>query len=194
MLISVDQSKRSTAAVALKQNEELDDFILINLDSTYDGEKLLNAQWQKLKGFINTASRWENIEGITFEGLSFGSVGSGKDLLAGLLWYLRTRCTVVFPEVPVGIVPVTSWRSKVLSKEEQKEATKEKDGLKKACVDKLPADVKERFLKYVEYNKDHINSCKVKDWKPGSNSKVYLDSMYDLCDAYWLGKYRLSLK
>lgn len=193
MFIGIDQSKRSTAAVMLNPDGSMKDFTLICLAD--EDEELILKQWKDFDYWLQrNLFRGGKVTGALIEGLSFGSVGSGKDFLAGLQWYFRARFKEEYG-LFLGTTPVSQWRSKVLTKEEQREAKAQgKDGLKKACVAKLPADVKDRFSEYLEQHKDEINAVKVKDWKPGSKSKVYLDSMYDLSDAHHICSYRLSLE
>lgn len=183
MFLGIDQSKRSTAAVLLNPDGSLRDFTLICLAD--EDEKLILSQWFVFDNWMDSAlGERERVAGALIEGLSFGSVGSGKDFLAGLQWFFRAQfrdCYGLF----LGTVPVSMWRSKVLTKEEQREAKAAgKDGLKKACVAKLPAPVFERFDKYLKENEISLRAVKKSLWK---------DCIYDLTDAYWIGQYRLSL-
>lgn len=173
MFIGIDQSKRSTAVVAIDKKGNLKDFVVIAVKE-YDQEALIAEQWSKLNLFLCPP---RPIHAIAIEGLSFNSVGAGKDLLAGLFWYIRTRLYLEYGNVPVGIIPVLSWRCKVLNKEEQKSirALKLKDGLKKAVVAKLPFEVKARFEEYIR-----VNGFKK-------------EAIYDLADAYHLSVYRLGI-
>jgi hypothetical protein len=55
-------------------------------------------------------------------------------------------------------------------------------GLKKACVDKLPHEVKAKFLAYLKEEEPRLRATKQSQWK---------DCIYDLTDAYWIGHYAL---
>ena len=183
MFIGTDQSKRSTAAVMLNPDGSMKDFTLICLAD--EDEELILKQWEYFDDWVCQNAFPENLKGALIEGLSFGSVGSGKDFLAGLQWYFRSQfkaCYGLF----LGTTPVSQWRSKVLTKEEQREAKKEgKDGLKKACVAKLPADVRERFSEYLAEHEQELRKVKKSLWK---------DCIFDLCDAHFIAQYRLSLE
>jgi len=168
--LGIDQSKRSTGMVLVNEDGELMDYKLIN-EPRLGGEELILMQLHELDKFIqdNIVDN-EELAGALIEGLSFGSVGSGKDFLAGLQWACRVFMYDHYRFL--GTVPVSEWRSKVLTKEEQREAKSSgKDGLKKACVEKLPWEVKEAFVDYV------------------GKLKVKKDALYDLCDAYWIAQH-----
>ena len=169
--LGIDQSKRSTGLVLYNERDEVVDFKLICSEEK-DDVLLLLYQWKEVDAFL----RKNIVDGVCLagaliEGLSFGSVGSGKDFLAGLQWYMRARLRSEWG-VFLGTVTVSGWRSKVLTKEEQRAAKSlGKDGLKVAVVDKLPEDVREAFADYV----------KIKGFKKAS--------IYDLADAAMIAKH-----
>lgn len=166
--LGIDQSKRSTGLVLVDQGGELVDYKLLS-NTKLDNEELIVWQWGELVQFLE---EWDTtIRGALIEGLSFGSVGSGKDFLAGLQWYFR--CQMVDRlGIFLGVVPVTMWRSKVLTKEEQKEAKAlGKDGLKIACFEKLPFDTQESFKSYARC----VGAKKT--------------AIYDITDAYWIAQH-----
>ena len=145
--LGIDQSKRSTGLVLVDQEGALIDYKLLS-NTQLDNEELILWQWEELTEFVNdnTNSPME-LKGALIEGLSFGSVGSGKDFLAGLQWYFRCQMKDGYG-LFLGTVPVSMWRSKVLTKEEQKEAKAlGKDGLKLACFEKLPRSEERRVGK-----------------------------------------------
>jgi len=172
LYLGIDQSKRSTGMVLVNEEGELIDYKLIN-EPKLDGEELILLQLQQLHTFILDniyVGANAGLAGALIEGLSFGSVGSGKDFLAGLQWAFRVFMYDTYRFL--GTVPVSEWRSKVLTKEEQREAKAAgKDGLKKACVEKLPWEVREAFVDYV------------------GKLKVKKDALYDACDAYWIAQH-----
>lgn len=178
MIIAIDLSLRSTGLTCISRAGELLDFkIVTTKKEDYEDEMLLLYNTWNICGFISkfelTAD--EKIDGIAIEGLSFGGIGGKKDLLQGNFWVLLVHLKKHFFDIPVGKIPVLSWRAKVLSKEEQREAKKPKNGLKQAVIDKLPADVRSRFEEYLVEN------------------KLPKKCLEDLADSYFLGQYRLSL-
>lgn len=169
--LGIDQSKRSTGLVIVDQDGALIDYKLI-CEAKLDQEELMVAQWMELCTFIDdNINDISELGGALIEGLSFGSVGSGKDFLAGLQWYMRVSFKLVYSRF-LGTIPVSGWRSKVLTVEEQREAKKlGKDGLKIACFEKLPWEVQEAFEEYTR--------------KIGAKKTA----IYDLCDAYWISQH-----
>ena len=177
MYLGIDQSKRSTGLVLLDQDGELRDFRLICPSMTLDGTELVQYQVKQYCKFLHNNSLDLNPPTVALiEGLSFGSIGSAKDILAGLNWCFRF-VSLEHYKFFLGIVTVSQWRSKVLTKEEQKLAKASgKDGLKKFVVDKLPDDVREVFVEYV----------KTKGFKK--------ESLYDLADAFFLARHAFGIK
>jgi len=176
MIIGIDQSKRSTAVVCMDLAGRLVDFLLINPPKELDGEVLISYQWDLIDSFVSAYQK--DLKGIALEGLSFNSVGSGKDLLAGIFWAVRLNLYKKFPEIPVGVIPSASWRSAFIDKEKRKKIKELgiKDGLKKATVDELPFEVRVRFENYIREN------------------GIKKEALWDLADAFGIAKYRLSLE
>jgi hypothetical protein len=163
-----------------------------------DGEDLIHYQWNEIKTFIDKQMKGNKLVGIALGGAAFSAKGSSNDLLWAIQWYIRTRFMVEFPDIPVGIINVSTWRSHILTKEEQREWKAEypkntKLALKLATVKKLPEDLQFRFSKYLDENRDRINAAKNKDWKPGSKSNEYLKGLFDLADSWGIAKHRASL-
>lgn len=181
MIIGIDASLRSTGLVAIDDEGNLVDAEIIAASKTFDGEDLLLYQVKQIIRFVERNKK--GLVGVAIEGLSFGAVGSRKDLLAGVYWSIRLALRYKFPTLPIGSVPVSAWRSKVLTKEEQKlcRSSGVKDALKKATVDKLPQEVRDIFECY-------IRSCLMDCF-----NNVKGTSVYDLTDAYFIAQYRLSL-
>lgn len=166
--LGIDQSKRSTGCTWVDNMGGLVDFMLICPDKTLDGVDLIEYQWNSLDSVLSSTTQADY---ALIEGLAFGAVGSGKDMLAGLNWFFRTNAKIEFG-LYVGTVPVSMWRSQVLSKEEQREAKANgKDGLKKATVAKLPTAVLDAFGDYITKN------------------KLKRDSLYDLADSYFIAQH-----
>ncbi len=176
MYLGIDQSKRSTGLVLLDAEGELKDFRLICPSMTLDGVELVQYQVdQYVKFLIKNDLTYNKPKVALIEGLSFGAIGGAKDILAGLNWVFRF-VSLSTGGFYLGTVPVAGWRSKVLNKEEQRDAKQIKDGLKKAVVDKLPVDVRLLFTEYV----------KSKGFKK--------ESLYDLADAYMISRYAFGIK
>lgn len=171
--VGVDQSKRSTAIVCTDKEGNLIDFLLSSPPLPMDNEELLVYITNDFTTLVNKWQLDRGISKVTLEGLSFGSVSSSKDLLAGLLWTLRLTLYKDYPNIPYSVVPVTRWRSKVLPIETRREITKQKtkNGLKQAVVDVLPYTVKVRFEDYMR------------------NNKLKREAIFDLADAYWLSRF-----
>jgi hypothetical protein len=139
----------------------------------------------------------DSVDRINLEGLSFGSLTGSKDILAGNFWYVRCMLHQQFPEIPVKIVPVLSWRSPMFNKEERKwmkDCTaktkslksqtkgmkkKEKDDFLFSFKDVIEgADIKiQTFNKLPEVVQTEINRI--------TTSK----DKFDLADAYCLSRY-----
>lgn len=172
--LGIDQSKRSTGCVLLNEEGGFVDCLLI-FEPKIDNEELIIHQWSCLDSWLEEMLKSRGrIAGALIEGLSFGSVGSGKDFLAGLQWYFRAQFRDDYG-IFLGTVPVTMWRSKVLTKEEQREAKAQgKNGLKEAVFAKLPLNIQGRFKEVAK--------------KYGKK-----DSIYDLSDAYFISLHRFNL-
>ena len=141
--VGIDQSKRSTGVAIIDENEQIKGFTII-ANVVDDGVPLIRHQWDSLLTLMQlTIHDFGQLRGGLIEGLSFGSVGSGKDFLAGLQWIFRYNFEDVFG-LHLGTVPVSMWRSQVLTKAEQREAKAEgKDGLKRAVYNKLPEQARQ---------------------------------------------------
>jgi len=186
VFLGIDQSKRSTGCVWVDDTGEVIHFTLLAPHKDLDDVGIINEQWQELNYNLNYTAACDF---AVIEGLSFAAVGSGKDFLAGLQWHFRANMELQH-SVFLGPVPVTSWRSKVLSKEEQREAKADgKDGLKWAVFNKLPAQIRKNFSDYVYLHRERINAAK----GLGPKSVKYVDASWDLADAYWLAEYRRKL-
>lgn len=190
--IGIDQSKRSTAIVCLDGDGELYDFHLVTPPYEMNGEQLIDYQWQTINRFID-----ENDDGnlkIALEGAAFAAGGSSSDLLWGIQWYIRTRIFVEYPGTPIGIITPATWRSSILTTQEQSAFKAQyggKIGLKHAVVSKLPESVLEKFSIHVRDNIKYINVSK--GYKPEANRKDSYDAIFDLADAWGIARHRYLL-
>jgi hypothetical protein len=176
MLVAMDMSMRSSGLIAMTPRNEIIglDIIKTSLDEYPDHEETIIHVIDATVDFIAEFSA----DAFVIEGLSYGAKSAYKDVIDGLFWGIRVAIWRKF-EIPIGVVPVTSWRSKVLNKEDRKYAKEnyspKADVIKIATVKKLPAAVNKDFVDFIEgmhYGKK---------------------SIYDLADAYFLGIYRNSL-
>lgn len=164
--------------MALHSNDEILDFEVIKTtkDEFTDTEDLIIFVTKRTMDFIIKI----NPQWFVIEGMAFAAKSAHKDIIAGIYWSIRTSIRTKCPHILVGSIPVQSWRTKVLNKEERKFAkenyTPKNEALKIATVEKLPDLIKQIFLDYIA--------------RMGYHKKT----MYDLADSYFLGKYRNTLK
>jgi len=191
--LGIDQSQRCSGFVLLNSKGELHASKIVA--STLSGlEEMLIFQFSELCSFIDTYvdSDEDEVFGL-IEGLAMRGAGNYLTFAAALQAYYRTRFLTLYGN-HLGTVPVTMWRSKVLTKEEQREAKAAgTDGLKWAVFNKLPATTRKQYADYVEEMKDEINMAKDSKLKPGSKSKKYVDALQDLADAYFIAKFCFNL-
>jgi len=179
-LVSMDMSMRSSGLVALSSAGNLENQAVIKTskDDFPDTEDLIIHITDTVMDFINSSIYGRPIK-FVIEGLAFAGKSGHKDIIAGIYWGIRSRIHREFPSMLIGSIPVTTWRKMVLTSSEQKEAkatlTPKTEAIKKATVAKLPDSIKQIFLDYIDSN--------------GYDKK----SMYDLTDAYFMGKYRIGL-
>jgi len=132
------------------------------------------------------------------EGLAFGSPSSVIDLIAANHWMVRCSIKNSFPKINWTIIPPKSWQKSIitkdilailakdypvtrakrgmkLTKEEKQTNTKSKAEIRKKTKEiiknSVPKEITKEFELYIEKN------------------KLHKDSIYDLCDAYFLAKY-----
>lgn len=194
MIFSFDLSLRSTGACCFDRDSgALVDFTLV-INKELNDEELFIWNVNKLLDFIDENCRRTGKEPVGFvtEDLALHAISADKDKIWGQFWYLQCKLKEVYGWVPRGRIPVTSWRSYILTKKEQREAKTTKDGLKQAVFDKLPGDWQVRIMDYLEEHRVEINVAK--GLNPESKSKEYLKARYDLGDAASLGLSRLSLE
>ena len=193
MFLAIDLSLRSTGLVCIKQDQF--DYKLVTSDSKkINDEKLLIYNWNEIEQFINK----NRPTYIAIEGLSFGSLSSSKDILAGNFWYVRTKIAELYPDVIVDIIPVLTWRSPLFNKQERlelKENTKKFKELKvlikevkfKEEKNKILLDnemiIERSNIKYLTWEK-LPEPIKSKFHKIGFNK-----GGFDLTDAYFIAKY-----
>lgn len=189
MIISIDASLRSTGICAIDENKNLLNFGLIkskpNEGKTkkekanglpiLNDEDLIIHNTSEVIEFIEQCAAFEAIDAIVIEGLSFNSLSGNRDLIDGNFWGIRVAIKKKYPTIPVEIVSVQSWRNAILNKADRKKAKELYGKLwqKKGVVDKLPENVKSKFMDYLKF-------------KSFENT-----GLYDLADSFMLGNYYL---
>lgn len=178
-IVSLDISMRSTGVVILSNDGKMVDFTVVT-SKTITDEELMEHNIIAILKFLKPYK--EKIGSIVIEGLAFMGTCRRKDLLYGNYWVIRYFLWQEFGDnIEYNHYTVSQWRKSVISKErakEIKEAGNDKKGWQKIeCVGRLPEDIKLAFELYVKENKG-----------------VKKDAIYDLCDAYHMGKFKLLEK
>lgn len=173
---ALDLSLRSAGVVRLGAGGRMQNCMVIAINKNEaDDEHLLLAIESRVLEFARVAG--SSNDRFVIEGLAFMGTSGRRDLIDGNWWNLKKELRQAYPHALIDVVPVTKWRASVLSKEEQREAkaASKTEGLKRACVAKLPGDVHGAFTRYLADN--------------GHPQKA----IYDLTDAYWLARYTHNL-
>lgn len=188
--VGIDLSLRSTGLCHIDDKGKATFALVCNKE---DDAELLVKNADDILAFLKD----KKFDAINIEGLSFASASSSKDILWGNFWYLKVRLWQVYPDIPIKIVAVLSWRSPLFNKAERdaiKAADKEVKALKvemkgmkkqekaafllehEATI--LAASTKyQTFLKCPEAIKKQILAVTTKDGK------------FDLTDAYFIASY-----
>jgi hypothetical protein len=185
IIVGGDLSLRSSALVAMDLQYNLLDFELVTPSKDYfNDEDLLNYNAWQMVHFLRRFDS-ADIKGIVLENLSFGDQKSREyDMICANFWHTRWQIwnSEDLNHIPLGVVPVESWRAKVLSPAEKKEwkQNEGKLGLKLGVVSKLPPEVHQRFAAMITGR--------------GLKYKKEKNPMFDFADAYFLTKYRVGLE
>ena len=183
-MIAVDLSLRSAGLVDLGLSGSLRKCKVIRIDKKEaDDEHLLLAIEKQVLQFaakspaVTAYTTGAQVPAMfALEGLAFMGTSGRRDLIDGNWWNLKKELRQAYPNAVIDVVPVSKWRASVLSREEQRaaKAAHKTEGLKLACVAKLPAEVHGAFTQYLADN--------------GLPHKA----IFDLTDAYWLGRFTLA--
>lgn len=179
-LVAIDLSLRSAGLVRLTVEGTMMDFTVVQTKKEeFDDELLLLHVEKEVCAFIakvNTDLPYDKVTAVVIEGLSFGSKSARSDLIAGNWWHVKAEIRRRWPDMMIGAIPVTSWRSKVINKELMKEykAKFKTNHQKIAVVEHLKPHIRKTFETYI------------------AREKFPKSTIYDLADAYWLGQYRLT--
>jgi hypothetical protein len=182
-LVAIDLSLRSAGLVALDgEGRLLGQLLVASHAAESDDEQLLLKVEAEVFDFItrNTPTA------VVFEGLAFGAKSSRGDLIAGNFWNLKKELAERFPDVPVGSIPVTAWRKHLLCDKKARDRAAllwSKYDKKMAAYCRLPLEVKQAFADYLRGF----------DFPPQWDRVKKRDAIFDLADAYFLGRYRLTL-
>jgi hypothetical protein len=190
--MAIDLSLRSTGVSIIIGDKVFFKLILTSKDKMSDEETLLYI-WEEIWSFIETHKPTH----IAIEDLSYDSISSSKDFIAGNFWFVRTHLHKFFPTIPVDIISVAEWRNPMFNKEERKTLTENKKALKalKVVLKALPKAEKSTMvleneqlildcdIKHLTYNKhpEHIKAI--------IESAVTNKSRFDLSDAYGICAY-----
>jgi hypothetical protein len=191
MTLGIDLSLRSTG---LFFKGEYEAFKLIT-PKKIDEEELIIKMTSEICDFIDEHKPTK----IGLEGLSFNSVSSSKDIIAGNFWYLRATIFQKYPDIKVEIIPVLTWRNPLFSKADNKIFTLDKKLLattkKEQNYDKMSRAEKLHFAgEYRELilnaNIKYLTYLKLPENVKALFSKYsYGDGLFDLTDAYWICDY-----
>ena len=179
ILLSIDPSLRSTGYNFINtETKEVIHYGIIASDIPADnGEELLLNISGDLLILKKMMFGKEKID-MVIEGLSFGSKTGMRDLIDALHWHIRTMYRFSFSDALIGVAPPNTWRNALSTPQERKDAKANlgKDHLKKMMVNKLPEELRKKYLDYI---------------KSKHRKK---ESIYDLADSYWIGQYRITLE
>jgi hypothetical protein len=186
--VAVDASLRSTGVCTLwgpPEDPNLLEFGLIQHTDVI-GESLIQKIADDVVGYVGRALRASRPmettgTGICFviEGLAYGAVSSTRDAICGMHWHIRCEVAHHFPEVAIGVISPSEWFARAVTKETAKtyKASGDKRWRKNVVFDALPAPLQDAFRSLVQ------DKCPKKK-----------EAVYDLADAFFLGKYRMTLK
>lgn len=186
--IGIDLSLRSTGLCFSSERKVV--FELVQLKKENDEELIIESS-TKILEFINNLRKKEEVDYINLEGLSFGSTSSSKDILAGNFWFLRCILKTELPDIPLRIIPVSSWRSPLFNKEERrsmKESDQKMKELKKLKNKDLKDEIKSldelSSIKHQTYLK--LPEIALNNLPKGLTGK---NGLYDLTDAYFISRF-----
>jgi hypothetical protein len=192
MAMGIDLSLRSTSVVNINKNG-VSYHLVTSSSKDLNDEKLLLYNKEKIKNLIEL----HQPDRIALEGLSFGSISSSKDILAGNFWSIRTMIAESFPDIELIIVPVTVWRSPLLTKEERKQLKQDTADVKELKKQIAKAD-KETKKNLLLANEELILRANIKflTWlkvpeplKTEFENFGFNKGCFDLTDGYFLASH-----
>jgi hypothetical protein len=190
--VGIDLSLRSTGLVCIDEKGDLADYNLVHsTPEQLNDEELLISNITKIITFVEKQYvKFDELR-VAIEGLSFAGRSGEKDKIDGHFWFLKVSLKIFFPDVLVGIIPVNSWRSRVLTRQDSDKYKKRygKLGVKIGCTHKLPDYVRNNFQDYIRKYKLDQEKKKGK-WKNKPKDK---NPLFDLTDAFFIAEYRRKL-
>ena len=180
-IIGIDLALRHTGVVILNDKCQIVNTFVISTDKIKDEEIFILYE-----EIFQTVLKNYDLDIINIEGLSYGSVSSRRDIIAGLFWYLKMF--FFKQKLQTNIVPVLSWRNKLFTKQELKNIRLAKKELKKIDRKKSPEQYKilkdQSDIKLQTYLKlpENVKMQFLKQFKKKAD-------IYDATDAYFIAKY-----
>ena len=197
MILGIDLSMRSTGMCAVSDTAHI--FRLVQNESDVPQLFIDNAN-DIVKFVYELIDAGHKIERIHLEGLSLRSVSGSGDKIIGNFWYVQTQLYINFPEIPITVVEVLTWRCPLFNKEErkrQKEYTTQVNALQKRMKEEKLSRTERGFLA-VE-NEEIILGANIKHQtllKLPENIREEIINMnvgtakYDLTDAWFLANHK----
>lgn len=188
MYLGIDLSLRSTGLCFLGKDDVVKYKIVAPSAKKFNDEELLIHVAEEICSFIEECQPTH----IGLEGLSFGSLSSSKDIIAGNFWYIRTMIYKNFPDVTLEIIPVLTWRSKLFDKP-QRDELKANTLAVKALKLSFKDLTKEQKAEIALANEEMILNSDIKHvtWKKvpeplRTEFQGFKKGCYDLTDAYFI--------
>ena len=196
-IFSIDLSLRSTGIVFSNGETLKYDLIKTKADEL-NGEELLDFTAKYIINFIHNYCPQPDL--IVIEGLSFNSVSSSKDIIAGNFWHTRVALKKEFPTVPLEIVEVLSWRSPLFVKQERDllnvnkklvAILKEEMKLLSKAEKKVVALENEQLI--LDSNIKYLTYMKVPEpYRSEFNKFGFNSGCFDLADSYFINQFARS--
>ena len=185
--IGIDLGLRSNGIVALDKHGKLIDMDLITTSKSlpknsrkthnvYNDESMMIYTYRRFEKFFQTLNSTEYV--VAIERLSYASISSSKDVLAGMHWYIRTRLYENF-DIEFEVLSPAKWRNGIISKQDEIDIQ----------LDYLSEDINKVGPYVICPYKSEIDVF-VEDFSEKNACKS--DAHYDLSDAYWIAKYLLK--
>lgn len=193
MHLGIDLSLRSTGLVFIDNHDNVKYKLVTSDSKKLNDEELLMYNIDEILDFIE----WNKPTHIGLEGLSFNSVSSSKDIIAGSFWYLRVMLKKYYPHIKVDIIPVLTWRSKLFNKEERKILKETVAQVKLLKKELMKLSKEEKKIKVLENEQLILNSdIKYVTWeklpepyKSEFENIGFKKGGYDLSDAMHIANY-----